>query len=86
MPLFTKRPVTVEAHQFTAESRERVADWCNGHTTWNTVFKQWNLEIPTLEGTMLANEGDWIIRGVRGEFYPCKPHIFDETYISATGE
>lgn len=38
------------------------------------------LFIPTLEGTMCANPGDWIIRGVKGEFYPCKPDIFEATY------
>lgn len=41
------------------------------------------LLIPTLEGEMLAVEGDWIIRGVAGEFYPCKPEIFDATYEPA---
>lgn len=40
------------------------------------------LEIPTLEGTMIARPGDWIIRGVRGELYPCKPEIFEATYES----
>ena len=38
------------------------------------------LHIPTLEGAMTASPGDWIIRGVQGEFYPCKPDIFAETY------
>lgn len=38
------------------------------------------LSIPTLEGIMLATEGDWIIKGVNGEFYPCKPDIFEKTY------
>ena len=38
------------------------------------------LYIPTLEGTMTAKPGDWIIKGVKGEFYPCKPDIFDATY------
>lgn len=38
------------------------------------------LEIETLEGTMKANKGDWIIRGVKGELYPCKPDVFDMTY------
>jgi len=38
------------------------------------------LQIPTLEGLMLAVEGDWIIRGVAGELYPCKPDIFEKTY------
>lgn len=40
----------------------------------------YNLIIPTLEGTMYAAEGDWIITGVKGEFYPCKPDIFEATY------
>ncbi len=39
-----------------------------------------SLQIPTLEGVMLAVEGDWIIRGVKGELYPCKPDIFEMTY------
>jgi len=38
------------------------------------------IQIPTLEGTMIGVEGDWIIRGVKGELYPCKPDIFDMTY------
>jgi hypothetical protein len=38
------------------------------------------LDIPTLEGVMTASPGDWIIRGVQGEFYPCKPDIFEATY------
>lgn len=49
------------------------------------VFPQWikkeeKIEIKTLEGTMTANIGDYIIKGVNGEFYPCKPDIFDKTY------
>jgi hypothetical protein len=36
--------------------------------------------IPTLEGTMAAIRGDWIIKGINGEFYPCKPDIFEKTY------
>jgi hypothetical protein len=38
------------------------------------------LDIPTLEGVMIARHGDWIIKGVQGEFYPCKPDIFAATY------
>lgn len=44
-----------------------------------------HIAIDTLEGTMRANPGDWIIRGVKGEFYPCKPDIFDETYTPLRG-
>lgn len=43
-----------------------------------TDYAEW--EIETLEGTMLATPGDWIIRGVKGEIYPCKPDIFAATY------
>jgi hypothetical protein len=42
-----------------------------------------NLAIPTLEGEMLASPGDWIIKGIKGEFYPCKPDIFAATYEPA---
>jgi hypothetical protein len=45
-----------------------------------------DIYIPTLEGTMLATVGDWIIRGVKGEFYPCKPDIFALTYEPADEE
>lgn len=41
---------------------------------------QWLPAIETIEGTMRVNPGDWIIRGVKGEFYPCRPDIFDATY------
>ena len=43
----------------------------------------WYLEIPTLEGRHIASKGDWIIRGVKGELYPCKPDIFEATYERA---
>ena len=44
------------------------------------------LTIPTLEGDHLVSEGDWVIRGVKGEFYPCKPDIFKETYEEVKDE
>ncbi len=44
------------------------------------------LEIETLEGVMQASVGDWIIRGVQGEFYPCKPDIFEQTYEAVTND
>lgn len=46
-----------------------------GHTGWDEA-----LSIDTLEGTIHASPGDWIIKGVKGEFYPCKPDIFEATY------
>lgn len=82
--LYRKKPVVIEARQFTEHNCDELADWIRsgGHGVW----VGWNrsvgdyIEIDTLEGTMRAEVGDWIIRGVRGEFYPCKPDIFEATY------
>lgn len=49
------------------------------HNKFSTEFRL-GLAIPTLEGTMYASENDWIIKGVKGEIYPCKPDIFEATY------
>lgn len=54
--------------------------YVDGKVTKNTSCWRIGLQIPTLEGVMLAVEGDWIIKGVNGELYPCKPDIFAKTY------
>lgn len=78
MPFFTKKPVTIEARQFTGESSmSDLLQWIGSNGTTNPSGL---LFISTLEGVMVANIGDWIIKGVRGEFYPCKPDIFEATY------
>lgn len=81
MPFFTKKPVTIEAEQFTDESKDRVHNWvtCTKSAGANDDGKP-VLKIQTLEGVMTASLGDWIIKGVNGEFYPCKPDIFEKTY------
>lgn len=79
MPWFKKKPIPVEARQFTAAAALPVADWCLGHLAYQENEAVY-LIVPTLEGPMKANLGDWIIRGVQGEFYPCKESIFKETY------
>ena len=72
---FRKRPVVIEAVQLTRANLLDVANWCGGQArTSGRVL------IPTLEGEMQADLGDWIIRGVADEFYPCKPDIFAATY------
>ena len=91
MPLFRKKPVEIVANQFTPEVAEsdqdiiELAQWCNGGVNWsvNNNKQQRSILIETSEGTMKANVGDWIIKGVKGEFYPCKPDIFEETYEEA---
>jgi len=85
MPMFRKVPVEIEAHQFTGSSTSAgaIMHWVDGEDyRAPTVSTQdiRNLQIATLEGVMTASPGDWIIRGVQGEFYPCKPDIFAETY------
>ena len=76
MPKFRKKPVIIEARQYTRNilESEKVAKWCNGKQTDQGVI------ITTLEGEHLGEYGDWIIKGIAGEFYPCKPDIFDKTY------
>jgi hypothetical protein len=83
--MFRKRPVIIEAKKFTNHTAFEVAHWCGGRvdqyikpSDHTDVYL--TLSIPTLEGTMIASHGDWIIRGVEGEFYPCKPDIFEKTY------
>ena len=80
---FTKKPVTIEAIQWTGENlREVIAftDDPSDTEAYAELVARDGLKIYTLEGKMLANVGDWIIRGVKGEYYPCKPDIFEATY------
>ncbi len=86
MPMFRKKPVVIEARQFVggAEIYDLI-HWINEGQNANhrglAYGKNKNLLIPTLEGDHLAQLGDWIIKGIAGEFYPCKPDIFDATYV-----
>jgi hypothetical protein len=77
---FRKKPVTIEAMQLTdAKSVLDIEDWINsGDVGFSTNPP--TLWIDTLEGRIEASVGDWIIKGVEGEFYPCKNNIFIKTY------
>lgn len=89
--LFRKKPITVQAMVFDGSriSGANIADWmamqgAPGIATFDeTPGQSPVLMIQTLEGDMQASPGDWIIRGVQGEFYPCKPEIFAATYDAA---
>lgn len=86
MKKYRKKPVVIEAMQLTKANVVEAAIWCGGvHTsiTLGPGRRKVRVNIRTLEGTMAADEGDWIIRGVEGEFYPCKPDIFAKTYEEA---
>lgn len=73
---FKKKPVIIEAVQFTGDN----VDFIKEFTNYNSSICNGELNIHTLEGNMIASVGDWIIKGVKGEFYPCKPDIFESTY------
>jgi len=80
---FRKKPVVIEAHQFndTQESFEELREWIGDKFYYNYQDSP-RVFIRTLEGDMGVTKGDWIIKGVNGEFYPCKPDIFKATYES----
>jgi len=91
MSKYRKKPVVIEAVQFYGSNGSECAVWCGGHFNANPKPSDpsdvaYEILIPTLEGTMTANLNDWIIKGVKGEFYPCKPDIFAETYEDAENE
>jgi hypothetical protein len=73
-----KKPVTIEAILWTGRNIKEVLDFM----AWRNAAhdERTGLVIHTLEGNHYANPGDWIIKGVQGEFYPCKPDIFAATY------
>lgn len=79
MAKYRKKPVEVEARRLLSRSWEVVAEWCCGKII-KDGHKKYCILIKTLEGEMEARPGDWIIKGVKGEFYPCKPDIFEQTY------
>lgn len=79
---YTKKPVTVEAIIWTGDNVTEVLSFCND--CFSYMRNEENLlDISTLEGTMHASVGDYIIKGVKGEFYACKPDIFLMTYDKA---
>jgi hypothetical protein len=92
MKKFRKKPVVIEAIQFTGSfaNFDQISDFVGQDIAANSDGDKTVMElfIETLEGTHKAVTGDWIIKGVEGEFYPCKPSIFAATYdeINETGE
>lgn len=79
MAKFRKKPVVIDAIQWVGTNTQEVYDFCNSGSRDCHVMGD-KLLISTLEGVMTASNGDWIIRGVNGEHYPCKPDIFSATY------
>lgn len=99
MAKFRKNPVVINAIQYdgTPKSNREIIDWTRGSATpayMDSEIRNCSAEHPegfdypvlrinTLEGTHKVSVGDWVIQGVQGEFYPCKPEIFAATYEPA---
>ncbi len=92
MKRYTKKPVTVEAIRWTGENLQELKNFVGDSLEYDILDAAWevgkepvtvNVRIRTLEGIHHASVGDFIIKGVHGEFYPCKPDIFQETYVEA---
>lgn len=83
MGYYRKKPVVVEAFRFegTDTSAQQIIEWSNNQVSGPfDMDRKPYLQIETEEGVMRADEGDWVIRGVAHEYYPCKPDIFGVTY------
>ena len=79
---YRKKPVVIEARQYTGYNYPEIQDWITGKIN---IWPQWihdygDFTISTLEGDMKVSKDDYVIKGVNGEFYPCKPDIFEKTY------
>lgn len=81
MAMFRKKPVTIEAVAFDGFNHDTIKEFTQGmcYMNMNDPYSP-KFMIRTLEGEHIASPGDWIIKGVKGEFYPCKPDIFSSTY------
>lgn len=81
MPKYVKRPVEIEALQWTGDNKHDILQFCHRcFMQYDATVLNPNLKVNTLEGIMEASKGDYIIRGIKGEFYPCKEDVFELTY------
>ena len=78
MPNYRKKPITIEARQYTGDNFVELQEWSRNAVAMDAYSN--NIFVVTLEGPMFFDKGDYIIKGVRGEFYPCQKDIFEETY------
>ncbi len=78
---YRKKPVVIEAEKLCTHNISEIEKWCGGSIKGISLpIYERCIDIQTLEGEMRAEMGDWIIKGIKGEFYPCKPDIFELTY------
>ena len=90
MAKYRKKPVVIEAIQFDGINHNEIREFMGLELSIQTMSGELSVkstfDIKTLEGVMQAQKGDYIIKGVQGEFYPCKPDIFIETYEKVSDE
>lgn len=84
MGWYRKLPIEIEAVQLTYENLAQIVKWIEPVPTHGKDHQGLYIAVDTLAGQVHAREGDWIIRGVKGEFYPCRDEIFRETYEAET--
>lgn len=91
MPRYRKKPVVIEAMKvdevlkFAQDAGRSLPQWIHdAYASGTIIFGQSCIFIVTLEGRMIAAPGDWMIQGIAGEIYPCKPDIFEKTYELVT--
>ncbi|PCF50112.1 hypothetical protein [Staphylococcus delphini] len=76
-----KKPVAIDFIQFTGiESAEAIEEWTYNNVVYTVTNHKPKMKVRTLEGIMTAELGDYIVKGIKGEFYPVKPDIFKKTY------
>ena len=75
---FRKKPVVVEAMLFDGDNWLNISDWCKGEVAIQKAKRC--IVVHTIDGSMRADPGDWIIKGIKGEFYPCKNDVFEQSY------
>jgi hypothetical protein len=85
MPLYRSKPKIVQAVQLEPHKAAEIANWCGGEVVeeidaLDPDKRFVGINIPTLEGVMRASQGDYVIKSVKGEFYPCKPDIFEASF------
>lgn len=78
---YKKKPIVVEAVQWTGDNIDEIFGFCTAaYLDADNTRNEVELHIRTREGGLVANDGDYIIKGIQGEYYPCKPDVFERTY------
>ena len=86
MARYKTKPCEIEAIQWMGDNLEEIIRFAKSSLIWNTIYNGlgqllgYEISIETLKGTMLVSKGDYIIRGLSGEFYPCREEVFKRNY------